>query len=45
LPLLFKGSSPNFGQTERGQMPLPPNTVTIGNLLQKEGYRTAATGK
>jgi len=26
-------------------MPLPPNTVTIGNLLQKEGYRTAAIGK
>lgn len=31
--------------TERGQMPLPANTVTIGTLLQKEGYRTAAIGK
>ncbi|WP_373511677.1 arylsulfatase [Persicitalea sp.] len=31
--------------TERGQMPLPPNTVTIGTELKKEGYATGAIGK
>lgn len=31
--------------TERGQMPLPEGTVTIGTILQKQGYRTAAIGK
>jgi arylsulfatase A len=31
--------------TERGQMPLPANTRTIGTLLQKEGYKTACIGK
>ncbi|WP_128543304.1 arylsulfatase [Larkinella soli] len=31
--------------SERGQMPLPPNTRTIGTLLQKEGYQTACIGK
>ncbi len=31
--------------TERGQMPLPAGTVTIGTLLQKEGYTTGAIGK
>ncbi|MBU1823101.1 MAG: arylsulfatase, partial [Bacteroidetes bacterium] len=31
--------------TERGQMPLPAGTVTIGTVLQKEGYKTAAIGK
>jgi arylsulfatase len=28
-----------------GQRPLPPDTVTIGTLLQKAGYATAAIGK
>ncbi len=28
-----------------GQRPLPPNTTTIGTLLQKAGYKTAAIGK
>ena len=31
--------------TERGQMPLPAGTVTVGTLLQKEGYTTGAIGK
>ncbi|WP_247235606.1 arylsulfatase [Telluribacter sp. SYSU D00476] len=31
--------------TERGQMPLPANTVTIGTMLQKAGYTTACIGK
>lgn len=30
---------------EGGQMPLPPNTRTIGTVLQKEGYATACVGK
>ncbi|HEV7347329.1 arylsulfatase [Telluribacter sp.] len=30
---------------ERGQMPLPANTVTVGTLLQKAGYKTACIGK
>ncbi len=30
---------------EGGQMPLPPNTQTIGNILQKAGYATACVGK
>jgi arylsulfatase A-like enzyme len=30
---------------EGGQMPLPPNTFTIGKLLQKAGYKTAVIGK
>ncbi|ASZ13968.1 arylsulfatase [Chitinophaga pendula] len=31
--------------TEGGQMPLPEGTFTIGHLLQKAGYTTAAIGK
>jgi len=30
---------------EGGQLPLPPHTVTIGNVLQKAGYATACVGK
>ncbi|MCW3465270.1 arylsulfatase [Chitinophaga nivalis] len=30
---------------EGGQMPLPEGTVTIGTMLQKAGYTTAAIGK
>jgi arylsulfatase A-like enzyme len=30
---------------EGGQMPLPPHTVTIGNVLQKAGYATGCVGK
>jgi arylsulfatase A len=29
----------------RGQMPLPDGTITIGHLLQRQGYTTAAIGK
>lgn len=28
-----------------GQMPLPPGTVTVANVLKKAGYATACTGK
>ncbi len=31
--------------TERGQLPLLPNTVTIGTELQKVGYTTGCIGK
>lgn len=31
--------------TEGGQMPLYPNALTIGKILQKEGYKTACIGK
>jgi len=31
--------------TEFGQMPLPPNSLTIGKVLQSAGYTTAAFGK
>ncbi|MBV8256074.1 MAG: arylsulfatase [Chitinophaga sp.] len=30
---------------EGGQMPLPEGTITIGHMLQKAGYKTAAIGK
>ena len=32
-------------ETERGQMPLPENTETIGRMLQRTGYITAVIGK
>lgn len=31
--------------TERGQMPLPPHSITIGNILQDAGYVTGCVGK
>ncbi len=31
--------------TERGQLPLLPNTLTIGTELQKAGYKTGCIGK
>ena len=32
-------------EAERGQMPLPENTETIGRMLQRAGYITAGIGK
>lgn len=32
-------------EREGGQMPLPPNTYTIGRMLQSQGYATACVGK
>lgn len=31
--------------SEGGQMPLPPNTYTIGHLMQSKNYQTAIIGK
>jgi arylsulfatase A len=31
--------------SKEGQRPLPPNTFTVGTMLQRAGYRTAAIGK
>ncbi|TDB67906.1 arylsulfatase [Arundinibacter roseus] len=31
--------------TERGQMPLPENTLTLGKIFQEAGYKTACIGK
>jgi arylsulfatase len=33
------------GAAKEGQEPIPPDTVTIGRLLQRQGYATACIGK
>lgn len=35
----------NRGMKPEGQFPLPESTVTIANLLQRQGYKTGAFGK
>ena len=35
----------NLGRPRIGQLPIPGETVTLAELLKKEGYRTAAAGK
>lgn len=45
---LHTGHTPvrgNKGFAPEGQTPLPDSVVTIANLLQKQGYTTAAFGK
>ncbi|MEM8955632.1 MAG: sulfatase-like hydrolase/transferase, partial [Verrucomicrobiota bacterium] len=45
---LHMGNSPTRANRElqpEGQLPLPPNTVTIAKILKDAGYHTATMGK